>query len=159
MRPILMLALAVAVLLPLPSRAQHAPTQAPAAMTHGALTIEGAVVRASIGTAPTSAAYMRITNSGAPDRLVAAASPAARAVELHASLQEAGVSKMQRVDAVPVAADAPAELAPGGHHLMLIGLARPLEDGTTIPLTLTFEKAGEVTLDVPVSKNIAAHAH
>ena len=127
--------------------------------TVGDLTISGAVVRASIGNAPTSAAYMTITTAGEPDRLVAAASPAARAVELHTSLEEGGVSKMQRVEAIPVASDAPARLSPGDHHIMLIGLDAPLEEGTTVPLTLTFEKAGDVTLDVPVSKNVAAHAH
>lgn len=127
--------------------------------TLGDLTIRGAVARASIGNAPTSAAYMTITTTGEPDRLIAASSPAAQAVELHTSLQEAGVSKMERLESVPVSADAPAELAPGGQHIMLIGLAEPLEDGENVPLTLTFEKAGEITLDVPVSKNVAAHAH
>lgn len=102
---------------------------------------------------------MTITTTGEPDRLIAASSPAAQAVELHTSLQEAGVSKMERLESVPVSADAPAELAPGGHYIMLIGLAEPLQEGETVPLTLTFEKAGEITLDVPVSKDVAAHAH
>jgi periplasmic copper chaperone A len=127
--------------------------------TLGDLTIAAAVARASIGNAPTSAAYMTITTAGAPDRLVAAESPAAGAAELHASAQEGGVSSMRPVEAIPVAPDAPAELSPGGYHIMLIGLVAPLEDGTTVPLTLTFEKAGKVTLDVPVSRDIAAHAH
>jgi copper(I)-binding protein len=166
MRPNLLAAIAAALLLPLCAAAQqpnapaaHGEHMAAGAATLGDLVISGAVARASIGNAPTSAAYMTITTSGEPDRLVAAASPAAQAVELHTSLQEGGVSKMQRVDAVPVAPGAPAELAPGGHHLMLIGLAAPLEEGTTVPLTLTFEGAGEITVDVPVSKDIAAHAH
>lgn len=127
--------------------------------TLGELTISGAVARASIGNAPTSAVYMTITTSGATDQLVAATSPAAQAVELHTSLEEAGVSKMQRVLAVPVAADAPATLEPNGLHVMLIGLAEPLNEGATVPLTLTFENAGEITLDVPVSKDVAGHQH
>jgi periplasmic copper chaperone A len=165
MRPIPILALAALLLLPGAGMAQTGTAgggEAHAARdtaTVGALTVEGAVARASIGNAPTSAVYLTVTTSGEPDRLIAAASPAAQAVELHASLEEAGVSKMQRVEAVPVAPDAPARLEPGGYHVMLIGLAEPLEEGATVPLTLTFEKAGEITLDVPVSKDVAAHGH
>ena len=144
---------------PLHAATGHAGGAAAGAATLGDIAISGAVARASIGSAPTSAAYMTIATAGAVDRLVAAASPAAQAVELHASVQEGGVSKMRRVEAVPVAPDAPAELAPGGHHIMLIGLVAPLEDGTAVPLTLTFEKAGEVTLDVPVSRDVAGHGH
>jgi periplasmic copper chaperone A len=166
MRPCLILVLAVGLAMPLPGVAQadHKPghghgaaqAQASGAATAGDLTIAGAVARASIGNAPTSAVYMTITTAGAPDRLLGAASPAAQAVELHTSLEQAGVSKMERVESVPIAADAPAKLEPGGVHVMLIGLQSPLEDGTTVPLTLSFEKAGEVTLEVPVSKDIAA---
>ncbi len=165
MKSIRLPALAAALLLPAFAMAQTTPVPRPAhagqaaTTTLGDLSIEGAVARASIGNAPTSAVYMTITTSGDPDRLVAATSPAAQAVELHASLQEGGVSKMQRLEAVPVAADAPAHLEPGGYHIMLIGLAAPLDEGATVPLTLTFEKAGEVTLDVPVSKDVAGHMH
>lgn len=125
----------------------------------GDLTIERAMARASIGNAPTSAAYMTITTSGEPDRLIAAASPAAQAVEMHTTLDQVGVMQMQRVESIPVAPDAPAQLAPGGLHIMLIGLAAPLEEGTTVPLTLTFETAGEVTVDLAVRKDIAGHMH
>ena len=168
MKPILITALAAGLLLPACAGAQSIPApgegegevrqmEGHAGMaTLGDLTIEGAVARASIGNAPTSAIYMTIATSGAPDRLIAAASPAAQAVELHTSLDQVGVMKMQRIETIPVAPDAPAELAPGGRHVMLIGLAAPLEEGMTVPLTLTFERAGEVTLDVAVAKNIAA---
>ncbi len=174
MRPFSTLVLVGGLLLPLASLAQQsqppapagthqthagAATQAAGAATLGELTISGAVARASIGNAPTSAVYMTITTSGAPDQLVGVQSPAAQAVELHASLQEGGVSKMQPVEGIPVSADTPAKLEPGGYHVMLIGLEKPLEDGGAVPLTLTFERAGEVTLDVPVSKDIAAHMH
>jgi copper(I)-binding protein len=164
MKPILITALAAGLLLPACAGAQSIPApgegegevrqmEGHAGMaTLGDLTIEGA----SIGNAPTSAIYMTIATSGAPDRLIAAASPAAQAVELHTSLDQVGVMKMQRIETIPVAPDAPAELAPGGRHVMLIGLAAPLEEGMTVPLTLTFERAGEVTLDVAVAKNIAA---
>jgi copper(I)-binding protein len=163
MLPILMLTLCAALALPLAADAQthqsamHGTEGAHA--TVGELTIAGAVARASIGNAPTSAVYMTITTAGAPDRLIAAASTAAQAVELHTSLNEGGIMKMRRLDAIEIAADSPAELAPGAQHIMLIGLDAPLEAGTTVPVTLTFEKAGEVTLDVPVSKDVGGHGH
>lgn len=165
MRPFPILALAAALALPLAggAQAQHAPGThrqgAQSAATIGDVTIAEAVARASVGNAPTSAVYMTITTAGAPDRLIAVASPAAEAAELHTSLAEGGIMKMHRVDAIEVAPGAPAELAPGGQHIMLIGLDAPLEEGTTVPLTLTFEKAGDITLDVPVSKKVAAHGH
>ena len=159
MRSILALALAAGLLLPMACSAQTAATGADqagmATAMIGELSIEGAVARASIGNAPTSAVYMTITTSGAPDRLIAATSSAAQAVELHTTLDQVGVMKMQRVEAIPVAPDAPAQLAPGGQHIMLIGLAQPLDEGMSVPLTLTFEAAGEITLDVPVAKDIA----
>jgi copper(I)-binding protein len=64
---------------------------------------------------------------------------------------------MHRLDAIPVAPGAPARLEPGGQHIMLMGLSAPLADGDTLELTLTFERAGEITLDVPVSKRPAQH--
>ncbi len=118
MRPISTLALVAGLLLPLTSVAQQSAgarrhrraSDARRAATQGGnrratagdLTISGAVARASIGNAPTSAVYMTITTAGAPDRLVGVQSPAAQAVELHASLQEGGVSKMQPIDGIPV---------------------------------------------------------
>lgn len=137
--------------------------KAPGAAVLGDLHIEGAVARASIGVAPNSAAYMTIKTMGAADRLIRAASPAAETVELHTTVMQDGVMKMMTVDGIEVAPDAPAELAPGGLHVMLIGLVAPLKEGTTIPVTLVFEKAGEITLDVPVSKDVkgghGGHTH
>jgi len=99
----------------------------------------------------TSAAYMTIENTtDALDRLVAAASPVARVVELHTHIMEGGVMRMRPVTAIEVNPGEPAVLRPGGLHVMLIDLTRPLRAGETIPLTLRFEKAGEVTIDVPV---------
>ena len=68
---------------------------------------------------------------------------------------EGGVAKMRPVDAIEVAPGQPTVLEPGGPHVMLRGLTQKLEAGTTMPLTLVFEHAGEVTLEVPV-EGIAA---
>ena len=58
---------------------------------------------------------------------------------------------------LPVAANGSVELKPGSYHVMLIGLKKPLKVGETIPLTLDFEKAGKVSLTVPVWAMGAGH--
>jgi copper(I)-binding protein len=99
----------------------------------------------------TSAAYMTLVNpTETPDRLLSAASPIAQTVELHAHLHEGGVMRMRPVAAIEVHPGEPAVLAPGGLHVMLIGLTRDLKRGETIRLTLSFEKAGRIEVDVPV---------
>jgi copper(I)-binding protein len=99
----------------------------------------------------TSAAYMTIENTTAAlDRLVSATSPAARLVELHTHIMDGSVMRMRPVTAIEVNPGEPAVLRPGGLHVMLIDLTGPLQVGQTIPLTLRFEKAGEITVQVPV---------
>jgi periplasmic copper chaperone A len=117
----------------------------------GGVMIVDAWARASLGTAPNSAAYMTLEATGAEgDRLIGGATPAAERVELHVHLMEGDIARMRQVDAVEVAPGAPTVLAPGGLHVMLVGLTAPLEEGATLPLTLVFEGAGEVLLEVPV---------
>jgi len=109
----------------------------------------------------TSAAYMTIENTtDTLDRLVAAASPVARVVELHTHILDGGVMRMRPVTAIEVNPGEPTVLRPGGLHIMLIDLARPLRQGETIPLTLRFERAGEVTVQVPVlAAGATGHGH
>jgi copper(I)-binding protein len=117
----------------------------------GEVTIHEAWARASVGNAPNSAAYMMLETEGAePDRLVASSTPVAERAELHHHSMEGGVAKMRAVEAVEIAPGAPTVLEPGGLHIMLIGLRQKLAPGQTIALTLVFEQAGEVTVDVPV---------
>lgn len=113
-------------------------------------TIEHPWARASAGPARNSAAFMTIRNAGAADRLVAAAGDVAERVELHTHIMEGDIMRMRQVEAVEVPANGTAILRPGSFHVMLIGLAGPLKEGDSFPLTLTFEKAGEVTLEVSV---------
>lgn len=61
-----------------------------------------------------------------------------------------GEMKMQPVEFIELPAGVAVELKPGGYHIMMLDLVNPLEVGTTIQITLTFEKAGEITIDVPV---------
>lgn len=125
----------------------------PAAFAHdytlGPLTIDHPWARASV--AANGAAYMTISTSGPePDELIAAASPVAGKVELHTHIMEGDVMRMRPVRAIEVNVGEPAVLRPGGLHVMLIGLKAPLQEGETFPLTLRFERAGEITVDVAV---------
>jgi hypothetical protein len=107
--------------------------------------------RATPGAARTGVAFMEIrTVAGASDRLIGARSGTAAAVEVHSHAEEAGVMRMRRVDGVPIPEGQAVRLEPGGYHLMLIGLTKPLRQGETIMLTVIFEKAGEITIEAPV---------
>ena len=131
-----------------------------AAWAGGPIEIEGSWARATIGQVPNSAAYMEISNSGADaDRLVAATTPNARKVELHEHVNQDGVMKMRPLeDGIEVPANGSVSLAPGGLHIMIMGLDEKLVAGKTIPITLTFERQGEMTLDVSiVEKKAASH--
>ena len=107
--------------------------------------------RASAGNAKNGAAYMTIENrSGTADRLLSASSPIAKMVELHAHVMENDVMQMRPVDAVDLAPGETTKLAPGGLHVMMMGLQETLVEDSTFPLTLHFEQAGEITVDVVV---------
>jgi len=117
----------------------------------GDIAVSSPWARASAPNAPNGACYLEIANTGhEPDRLVSAASPAAAKVELHTHLMDNGVMKMRPVEAFEIAPGEPQVLRPGGNHIMLIGLTEPLKPGASFPVTLTFAKAGAVTVNVPV---------
>ena len=117
----------------------------------GAIEIEHPWARATADGAANGAAYMVLKNEGkTADRLVSVATPAAAKVELHAHIDDNGVMRMREVGAIDLGADATVKLAPGGLHVMLLGLKEPLKKGKAFPLTLTFEKAGSVTVQVAV---------
>lgn len=104
---------------------------------------------ASVGV--TGAGYLTLTNKGTTaDRLVGGRAEIARAVEIHTSTMEDGVMRMRPLPAIEVAPGAEVKLAPGGMHLMLIGLKQPLVAGARVPMTLVFEKAGEVQVELAV---------
>jgi copper(I)-binding protein len=116
----------------------------------GGVTVENPFARPSAGPAGASAAYMTIRNSGPTDRLVAASSPAARAAELHTHIREGDVMRMRKIEVIEIPERGAATLEPGGLHVMLIGPVQPLKPGDSFALTLTFEKAGAMTVQVPV---------
>ncbi|MDR0809326.1 MAG: copper chaperone PCu(A)C [Gemmobacter sp.] len=117
------------------------------------ITVTGAYARSTGRMAKTGGAFMVIENHGAEaDRLLAAASDSAAKVELHGhKIDDNGVAQMIEVkEGFAVPAGGHHALARGGDHIMLMGLTRPLAQGDTVHMTLTFERAGIVTIDVPV---------
>jgi len=108
--------------------------------------------RATPPTAPTAGGFLKITNTGTtPDRLVSARSPAAKSIEIHEMKMDGNVMRMRALEGgLEIPAGATVTLAPGGYHLMMIGLTAPLKDDTKVPLTLTFEKAGSVDVELSV---------
>lgn len=118
--------------------------------TLGALRLDHPWARASAGPARNGTAFLVIENAGAADRLLAAAGEVAERVELHTHTMDGNVMQMRRVEFVEIPAQGEAALQPGGIHIMLIGLKQPLREGERFPLTLTFEKAGAVTVEVAV---------
>ncbi len=121
------------------------------AVTLGDLTITGGWVRTT--TNDVSAAYLMVKNAGLEDALVAASSPISPMVQLHEVITEGSTSKMQQKEGgFPVPAQGMVELKPGGFHIMLMNLSEPLAEGDEVEVTVTFEKAGEVTLTLPVQK-------
>jgi copper(I)-binding protein len=150
--------LLVAVVLVLPACAGATGEETPAAQSdtlQPTITIEKAWSRSTPDMmAGSGIVYMTINNSGSQaDRLIATKSPAAAFCELHeTSMDENGVMRMRGVKggSIEVPAGGSAELEPAGLHIMLIDLKTPLESGTSFPLTLKFEQAGEMTIEVPV---------
>lgn len=114
--------------------------------------IEDAYARLARPGAPTGAAFMVIRNTGdASDRLVGVETPVAGMSELHGHVMDGDVMRMRRVDeGLEIPAGGSRELARGGDHVMLMGLDAGLADGMSFPLTLIFESAGAIRIDVPL---------
>lgn len=143
-----------------------------AAFAHGSrvggLVIDHPYATPTPAGATTGAAYLRtLRNTGdKADRLVGASTPAARAVEIHRSVVDAGqVMRMRAVDGIDLPPKVELKLRHGGaHHLMLIDLQAPLKNGDRFPMTLRFQQAGEREVTVWVQQprdatGAPAHRH
>lgn len=124
-RTLLLLSVA---LLPMPALAQT-------------VEVKDAWIRGTVGAQQATGAFMLIT-SKVPARLVAAASPVAKSAEIHSMTVEKDVMRMFPVEAVDLPTGRTVKFAPGGYHVMLSGLPKPLGAGEKVPLRLTFELAG-----------------
>lgn len=116
--------------------------------------------------APTVAAYFVIHNSGkTADKLLSVDSPIAGIAQLHEHVMQNDLMKMQQVPTVEIPAGGDITFAPMAYHVMLLDLKDRslLSDGKRFPLTMHFEKSGDVTVEVAVQKkspeSMQAHAH
>ncbi len=134
--------LATALLSALVLTAVHAPASA-----ESGLTVSQAWVRLAPATLAVHGGYFTIVNEGAdPQELVAASSASYEEVQIHLSSVTDGVATMQRLESVEIPAGGTVEFRPGGLHLMLMKPKVPLEEGGSVPLTLTFRSGA--ALDV-----------
>ncbi len=111
-------------------------------------------------TAMSAGGYMDITNTGdVPDRLTGVEADFPR-VMLHTTEMSGGIARMSHVEAIDIAPGETVSLAPGGHHIMFMGLkGDPFEAGEEIPVTLIFEHAGPVEVILQVEPRSATEDH
>jgi periplasmic copper chaperone A len=127
-----------------------------AALAHsyklGSLEIGHPWARATPPTAPTGGGFLTVTNTGTtPDRLIAVKSAAAETVQVHEMKMEGNVMRMREISGgLEIAPGATVTLAPGGLHIMMMGLKAPLKQGDKVPVTLVFEKAGSIDVELAV---------
>lgn len=131
------------------------------AMAEGMIMVMGASVRPPVvASIKTGALYATLMNHGSSaDKLLAISTPDAEAVELHETVEKDGIVSMVPVQEVAIAAGATVELKPNAMHGMITGLKRELKVGDSVPFTLTFEKAGQVTTTAVVENVGHTHDH
>lgn len=122
-------------------------------VTSATLTIEQTWARALPPNAPAAAIYLTINNAGSVDRLLSARTSMAERAELHTTRQEGELLKMVAEEDVEVPAHGTLAFIPGGRHIMLLGLQKPLVAGEHFDLTLVFDKAGEREVRVDIREH------
>lgn len=128
--------------------------------TLGAIEIGHPAARASLPSARTGAGYLTLTNTGAEeDRLVAATGAIAERIEIHETVVTDGVARMRPLDGLALPPGETVALEPGGLHLMLLGLTAPLAEGERVPVTLSFEEAGDIEVELHVEAMGAGEDH
>lgn len=122
----------------------------------GDITVAEPWSRASSEIARAGGAYLTITNAGPTDTLIAGETDSAQRVELHNHTMTDGVMMMHEVEGgIAIGAGETVSLAPGGLHVMMMGLTEQLVEGESFPLTLTFEHAGSIEVEVMI-RDVAA---
>jgi len=116
---------------------------------HGKIVIKDPWARASIS--KNGASYLTIMNHGNhTEKLIGVMAPVAKRVELHTHKNDNGIMRMRQIKSIPIPANGSVKLKPGGHHIMMIGLNRKLKMSEEFPLTLFFEKRGNITVTVKI---------
>jgi hypothetical protein len=135
------------------------------ALAQAAVTVSEPWVRGTVTGQKATGAYMAL-KAASEAKLVSAASPVAKIVEIHEMAMTDGVMRMRAIDALALPAGKAVELKPGGYHVMLIDLVKPLSPGEQVPITLTVLDADgkKSTIDVKaVVRELAsqgsAHKH
>jgi len=118
--------------------------------TAGGIRIGHPWARATVPGQPSGGGFLKLTNTGGDDKLLAIRADVSATVELHTMQMDGDVMRMRQVDGIPVPAGQTVELQPGGYHIMFMHLKAPLQQGSRFPATLVFEKAGEVKVDFKV---------
>jgi copper(I)-binding protein len=118
----------------------------------GAIEIGHPWSRATPPTAESGGGFLAVTNTGTtPDRLIAVKSPAADKVEIHEMKMDGNIMRMREVEkGIEIPPGATVELKPGGFHVMFMGLRAPFAKDAKVPLTLVFEKAGSIDVELMV---------
>lgn len=125
----------------------------------GELSIGHPFARSTPPGAVTAGAYLSIANNGKTgDKLLRAVTPAAGLAELHSMSMDGSVMRMRPVSAIDLPPGTTVKLAPGGLHVMMQDLKRPLKKGDRVPLTLSFERAGDVKVELSVEDAAPAAA-
>lgn len=148
-------ALALALTAALPAVAETSAIQTETQHS-AALEVTHAWSRELPPTAPVGAAFLTVENpSQHADRLLSAQSAIAEVTELHAHIHEGDVMRMVKVETIDVPAHGKLTLEPGGYHIMLIDLKKPLVAGEQLPLSLQFERAGQIDITVDIKSSDA----
>jgi copper(I)-binding protein len=129
-------------------------------VTKSSLQMSDYALRAALGNNTTTAAYVTITNNGnQTDRLISASCDCASSAGLHTMEMKGDVMEMgEAKDGFAIAPGQSIVFAPGGNHIMLQGVWAHPKEGDTVKMTLNFEKAGAITLNLPVSNAPLAKA-
>jgi len=123
-----------------------------AAVAPGTVQVTDAWCRPTPNGAKAGGCYLTLT-AGSDDRLVSVSTALAQSAEVHEMKMENGVMRMAHLhDGLPLPAGTPVELKPGGNHIMLMGLRDPLVDGRIASFTLTFEKAGPISVHAAIKQ-------
>lgn len=119
------------------------------------VTVTDPWVRGTVPEQKATGAFMRLT-APVDSRVVEARSPAAGTVEIHEMKMENGVMRMRAVPALALPANQAVDLAPGGYHVMLMGLKQPLKAGDSVPITLVVEGPDKQRRTIEVNAAVRA---
>jgi periplasmic copper chaperone A len=132
---------------------QAKPEKTGAPVTLGDITVSSAWTKAMLPGQPAGGGFLTIENKGASaDRLLSVSSPATTNVQIHEMAMEGDVMKMRELpEGLEIAAGGKVELKPGGFHVMFMNMANGFKEGETVAVTLRFEKAGDIAVELPVN--------